>query len=117
MKPESKSETGNQTRHITRREFIGTSVLAGLQLSSVGLLLGSRVGWAAPAAATVHDFSPNVFIHISPDNQVTIICHRSEMGQGIRSSLPVLIADELGADTRTIKIVQDPPAFARFTMK
>src|SRR5690348_6884748 len=42
--------------------------------------------------------NPNAFIHLSPDGVVTIVCQRSEMGQGIRSSLPVLIADELGAD-------------------
>ena len=50
--------------------------------------------------------NPNVFIHIGPDGTVTIVCHRSEMGQGIRSSLPVLIADELGAQMARVKIVQ-----------
>src|SRR4051794_16165397 len=50
--------------------------------------------------------NPNVFIHVGPDGTVTIVCHRSEMGQGIRSSLPVLIADELGADMAHVKIVQ-----------
>ena len=37
---------------------------------------------------------------------MTIICHRSEMGQGVRSSFPVLLADELGADMQRVKIVQ-----------
>ena len=50
--------------------------------------------------------NPNVFIHIGPDGIVTIVCHRSEMGQGIRSSLPVLIADELGAEMAQVKILQ-----------
>jgi isoquinoline 1-oxidoreductase beta subunit len=50
--------------------------------------------------------NPNVFIHVGPDGTVTIVCHRSEMGQGIRSSLPVLIADELGADMAHVTIVQ-----------
>ena len=50
--------------------------------------------------------NPNVFIHVGPDGTVTIVCHRSEMGQGIRSSLPVLIADELGAQMARVKIVQ-----------
>jgi isoquinoline 1-oxidoreductase beta subunit len=50
--------------------------------------------------------NPNVFIHIGPDGTVTIVCHRSEMGQGIRSSLPVLIADELGAQMARVKILQ-----------
>ena len=50
--------------------------------------------------------NPNVFVHVGPDGVVTIVCHRSEMGQGIRSSLPVLIADELGAQMARVKIVQ-----------
>jgi isoquinoline 1-oxidoreductase subunit beta len=50
--------------------------------------------------------NPNLFIHLGPDGTLTIVCHRSEMGQGIRSSLPVLIADELGADMARVKILQ-----------
>src|SRR3954452_17719259 len=50
--------------------------------------------------------NPNVFIHVGPDGTVTIVCHRSEMGQGIRSSLPVLIADDLGAQMARVRIVQ-----------
>jgi isoquinoline 1-oxidoreductase subunit beta len=56
--------------------------------------------------ASAPGLNPNVFIHVGPDGTVTIVCHRSEMGQGIRSSLPVLIADELGADMAHVKIVQ-----------
>ena len=56
--------------------------------------------------ASAPGLNPNVFIHVGPDGTVTIVCHRSEMGQGIRSSLPVLIADELGADMSHVKIVQ-----------
>jgi isoquinoline 1-oxidoreductase beta subunit len=62
---------------------------------------GSQAVEAAAAG-----LNPNVFIHVGPDGTVTIVCHRSEMGQGIRSSLPVLIADELGADMAHVKIVQ-----------
>ena len=50
--------------------------------------------------------NPNVFVHVAADDTVTIVCHRSEMGQGIRSSLPVLIADELGAKMERVKIRQ-----------
>ena len=50
--------------------------------------------------------NPNAFIHLGPDGIVTIVCQRSEMGQGIRSSLPVLIADELGADMGRVTIRQ-----------
>ncbi|NVB83458.1 MAG: xanthine dehydrogenase family protein molybdopterin-binding subunit [Kofleriaceae bacterium] len=49
---------------------------------------------------------PHVLVHIALDGTTTIICHRSEMGQGIKSSLPVLIGDELGADPARVVVVQ-----------
>src|SRR4029078_9351675 len=50
--------------------------------------------------------SPHVLIHIALDGTTTIICHRSEMGQGIRSSLPVLIRDEIGVDPARVVVHQ-----------
>jgi len=50
--------------------------------------------------------TPSAFVHVAPDGLVTIACARSEMGQGVRSSLPALIADELGADPAHVAIVQ-----------
>jgi isoquinoline 1-oxidoreductase beta subunit len=92
---------------ITRRSFLAG--LAGLGAAAAGLALGVR--WVpeaeaagAPAAGAL--FAPNPFIQIGTDGVVTIVCHRSEMGQGIRSSLHVLIADELGADPTAVRIVQ-----------
>jgi isoquinoline 1-oxidoreductase beta subunit len=85
---------------VTRRGF-----LAGLGAASAGLALGWRLeGTAEAAGATV--FAPNPFIQIGSDGVVTIVCARSEMGQGVRSSLPALIADELGADPVKIRVVQ-----------
>ena len=87
---------------VTRRGFV-----AGLGAAAAGLALGWRIleaGDAAAAAPAV--FAPNPFIQIGVDGSVTIVCHRSEMGQGIRSSLPVLLADELGADPAKIRVVQ-----------
>jgi isoquinoline 1-oxidoreductase beta subunit len=84
---------------ITRRGFLG-----GIGAASAGLALGFRARDAEAAGATV--FAPNPFLQIGIDGSVTIVCHRSEMGQGIRSSLPVLIADELGADPAKVHIVQ-----------
>src|SRR5688572_1978811 len=56
--------------------------------------------------AAAPGLNPNVFIHVGPDGTTTIVCHRSEMGQGIRSTLPVLIADELGADPARVVVRQ-----------
>jgi len=93
---------------IVRRSF-----LSALNLSLIGL----AVGWfeqaeaadaKAPAAsaAAAPGLQPNVFIHVAPSGEVTLVCHRSEMGQGIRSSLPFLFADELGADMARVRVVQ-----------
>lgn len=49
---------------------------------------------------------PHVLIHIALDGATTILCHRSEMGQGVRSSIPVLIADEIGADPARVTVKQ-----------
>jgi isoquinoline 1-oxidoreductase beta subunit len=61
---------------------------------------------AAKTAAKGAGLKPNAFVHVGADDVVTIVCARSEMGQGVRSSLPVLVADEMGADMARVKIVQ-----------
>ncbi len=79
---------------LDRRSF-----LAGL---GAGLAL-----CALPRAArATASFEPHVLVHIALDGTTTIFCHRSEMGQGIRSSLPVLIGDELGADPARVVVQQ-----------
>ena len=84
---------------ISRRGF-----LAGVGAASAGLALGlERIAAAGKSAPT---FAPNPLLSISPDGHVTIVCPRSEMGQGIKSTLPVVIADELGVDPDTVTIVQ-----------
>jgi len=53
-------------------------------------------------------WDPHVFVSISPDGTVTIVTHRSEMGTGSRTSLPMVVADEMEADWAKVKIVQAP---------
>ncbi|MEZ0314400.1 MAG: molybdopterin cofactor-binding domain-containing protein [Myxococcota bacterium] len=84
---------------LSRRVF-----LKGLGVSAGGLLIGG--GGKVWAQAAAGSFDPNVFVHIGTDGVVTIVCHRSEMGQGVRSTLPALIADELGADLASVRVVQ-----------
>ncbi|ATB31642.1 xanthine dehydrogenase family protein molybdopterin-binding subunit [Melittangium boletus] len=92
---------------LSRRSF-----LEGLGLVAAGLALELTPTSASAAMPTAFPplpdkgFRPNVYVHIAPDGLVTMVNHRSEMGQGVRSSLPVLIADELGADMARVKIVQ-----------
>jgi isoquinoline 1-oxidoreductase beta subunit len=49
---------------------------------------------------------PTVFVAIAPDGTVTITCHRQEMGQGVRTSVALVVADELDADWAKVKVVQ-----------
>ncbi len=83
----------------SRRDFIKIGSLAG-----GGLLLG--VNFQCTSVDKQVTFAPNVYLSITSDNKVTIIAHRSEMGQGIRTSLPMIVADEMGADWSSVKIVQ-----------
>src|SRR5262249_57589204 len=52
--------------------------------------------------------SPLVFVSIAKDGTVSIVCHRSEMGQGVRTSMPLIVADELEADWKRVRVVQAP---------
>ena len=95
---------------VLRRSF-----LLGLGLAVSGLSLGGSTS-AAPAPtkkpesekapAAKPEPKPDLFVQIATDGSVRITCHRSEMGQGIRSTLPALIAAELGADMARVTIVQ-----------
>ncbi|MGN8276045.1 molybdopterin cofactor-binding domain-containing protein [Pseudomonas sp. SMN5] len=57
---------------------------------------------------------PKVYVSIAADGSVTVICNRSEMGQGIRTSLSMVVADELDADWAQVKVQQAPADEARF---
>jgi isoquinoline 1-oxidoreductase subunit beta len=89
---------------ITRRVFLEYS--GGLAIAFVG----GRVLAADPRNGkpkmSLSGFEPNVFVHLATDGLVTLVCARSEMGQGVRSTIPALLADELGADMARVKIVQ-----------
>jgi isoquinoline 1-oxidoreductase beta subunit len=57
---------------------------------------------------------PKVYVSIAADGSVTVICNRSEMGQGVRTSLSMVVADELDADRALVKVKQAPADEARF---
>ncbi|TNF79252.1 xanthine dehydrogenase family protein molybdopterin-binding subunit [Pseudomonas sp. ICMP22404] len=57
---------------------------------------------------------PKVYVSIAADGSVTVICNRSEMGQGVRTSLSMVVADELDADWALVKVQQAPADEARF---
>jgi isoquinoline 1-oxidoreductase beta subunit len=100
---------------IDRRSFLKLSVLSG-----GGLILGlsfrsSASGQINNASRGLVDgaFVPNAFLKIAQDGTVTIVSSRPEIGQGIKTSLPMIVAEELGVDWKDVTIVSAPldPAF------
>ena len=97
------------TSVMKRRDFLktGAAVGGGLLISLyLPELADARSADAtAPTPAT---FAPNAFIRIGTDDSVTIIVGKSEMGQGVYTSLPMLVAEELEADWSKIKVESAP---------
>ena len=61
---------------------------------------------AAPASVDASAFHPSIFVGIHTDGTVYIVAHRSEMGNGVRTSLPRILADELDADWSRVQVLQ-----------
>lgn len=95
----------------SRRKFLAdsTALVGGLV---IGFYLPMKSGraYAAEEAHPKPVFPPNAFIRIAADDTITIIVNKSEMGQGVYTSLPMLIAEELEADWSRIKIESAPVA-------
>ena len=91
---------------INRREFLEAAGVAGAGLV-IGFHLpaGGRNGARALAAAP---FAPNAWLRIGADESVLVVVDRSEMGQGVTTSLPMLLAEELEADWSKIRIESAP---------
>jgi isoquinoline 1-oxidoreductase beta subunit len=95
--------------NVSRRRFLKGAFGAGALVLTVRYI-PPVLGQAMPMdvqtdadRATVH---PNVFVGIQQDGTVYIVAHRSEMGTAIRTSLPLVLADELDADWKRVKIDQ-----------
>jgi isoquinoline 1-oxidoreductase subunit beta len=95
------------TNQLNRRSFIKVSALAGGGIligfyTETGLLAQER-GGGAPAVTPIN---PNTYIKVHPDNTFTIMAKNPETGQGIRNSLPSIVADEFDVDWKQVKIEQ-----------
>ena len=84
----------------TRREFIKLVAVGG-----GGLVLGAGRVRASEAG----DFRPNVWLRIEPDGAVVIKVGKSEMGQGVRTALPMIVAEELDVELASVRIEQAQP--------
>ncbi len=86
---------------VSRRGFLKATFSAGALILCARILPGGALD--ALAAETSY---PGVYLGIEPDGTVIIVAHRSEMGTGIRTALPMVAADELDADWRRVRVEQ-----------
>ncbi len=98
----------NRIDVVTRRTFLGGVFSAGAFVLSARLLplealAASETGTGTAAAAA---WNPSVYLGIETDGTVIVVAHRSEMGTGIRTGLPTIVADELDADWARVKVEQ-----------
>jgi isoquinoline 1-oxidoreductase subunit beta len=106
----------DSTPRLDRRSFLVGGTLIGGTLAAgvvIGIYVGRNrlgVGNGAAAGAT---FQPNAFVRIAPDDSVTIVIGKSEMGQGIYTGLPMVLAEELDYDPARVRVEFAPvdPAF------
>jgi len=94
--------------NLSRRDFLRTGTVVGGGLI-LGFYLASIEGRVkALAAETAAPYSPNAFLRIGTDSTVTMIVNKSEMGQGVYTSLPMLIAEELECDWSRVRVESAP---------
>jgi isoquinoline 1-oxidoreductase beta subunit len=94
-------------QNVSRRAFLGDVTAGGFALAIA--FPGAQdlaVQLATGGGASADPFSPNVYLRIDPSGVVTIVSHRSDMGQGVRTALPMVVADELEADWSRVKVEQ-----------
>ncbi len=98
--------------NVSRRDLLkGVGVMGGFVLAAsltpVDLVMAEeapKYGRDGMPHGSVND--PRVFISIANDGTVSIVCHRSDMGQGVRTGMPLIVADEMEADWARVKVVQ-----------
>ena len=100
--------TSTLSRPVDRRDFLkftaiaGGGLVIGFYLKSSGEATAAEL--AAPGAGV--EFKPNAFIRITPSGAVTIVSKQPEIGQGIKTSLPMVIAEELEVNWKTVTVEQ-----------
>jgi isoquinoline 1-oxidoreductase beta subunit len=112
-------DTQGTPQQPTRRRVLQAGAAFALALQFGGLISKAdaaqaekKYGGAAMPGGIVDD--PLVFVSIARDGTVTIVAHRAEMGTGVRTSLPMVVADEMEADWSRVRIVQADANEARY---
>jgi isoquinoline 1-oxidoreductase beta subunit len=99
--------------NVSRRSFLGGVLKTSGVALAMQIIPGAAnafdaypTGGAGMPHGVVSD--PHVFVAVDPDGKVTIVAHRSEMGTGARTSLPMVVADEMEADWQRVHVIQAP---------
>lgn len=96
--------TKSTITNVSRRDVLQGGVGSGAFVLAMNVIPTGLVATAMGAAKGT--FAPNVFVSLEPSGAVTIFAQRSEMGQGIRTGLPMILADEMEADWGRVRVQQ-----------
>jgi isoquinoline 1-oxidoreductase subunit beta len=99
------------TSTLSRRDFLAAGAAAGAGLT-IAIQLGCAPG--QPAGPVTTPFVPNAFLKVSTDGSVTVVCGFSEMGQGVLTAVPQLVAEELDVEWTAVRVEQAPAGEAYF---
>src|SRR5262249_29739513 len=104
---QARGRAGEEVMSVNRREFLKTSagLVIGLYVAPRGRAFAAA---QAPAGAKLPD--PHAFLRIGADDSITVLLAHSEMGQGVWTTLPMLIAEELGCDPARMRVEHAPAA-------
>jgi isoquinoline 1-oxidoreductase subunit beta len=106
-----------KVENVSRRRILkGLGIAGGLVLAAPVMSRQAFAAYQTGAGKMPHGtvVDPRVFVAIAPDGTVTIVAHRSEMGTGVRTSLPLIVAEEMEADWSRVKVEQAPGDEAKY---
>jgi isoquinoline 1-oxidoreductase beta subunit len=106
--------THDATR-VSRRDFLRVSAIAGGGVLLASYLEPLEAAEAFGTAAPSSDAALNAFVRLTPDGIVTIVAKNPEVGQGMKTMLPMLIAEELDVDWKDVRVEQAPLDTVKFT--
>lgn len=91
------------TLTTTRRGFLKSGTGAALTIGFALPLAAGRLEAATPVV-----FAPNAWLRLTADGTVTVMCGSAEMGQGVLTAIPMMLAEELDADWKKVRVMQAP---------
>jgi isoquinoline 1-oxidoreductase subunit beta len=105
-----------KVENVSRRSILQSLGLAGGFVLAAPLLSRPAFAYETGAGKMPHGtvVDPKIFVAIAPDGIVTILAHRSEMGTGVRTSLPLIVAEEMEADWSRVHVQQAPGDEVKF---